>query len=90
MLQITLARELGVSGTAISKIESGKSKAPSADTLMKIAAIFEANPNWIMKGEGHPYEIQTEASSTEMAKVFSGLSPGHQAAILAAAKSLLP
>lgn len=89
MLQTTLAKGLGLSGTAVSKIESGKSKAPSAATLMKIAAIFEANPEWIMRGVGHPYEVQSSASHDEMSQVFSKLRPEHQAAILAAAKSLL-
>lgn len=90
MLQAALAKRIGLSGTAVSKIESGKSKAPSAATLMKIAAVFEANPEWIMRGVGHPYELQTTASRSDMDSVFSKLTPEHQAAILAAAKALLP
>jgi transcriptional regulator with XRE-family HTH domain len=89
MLQATLAKTLRISGAAVSKLESSKSKAPAASTLLKIAAAFEANPEWIMHGKGHPYEVQAEASSTEMASIFDKLSPQHQAAILAAAKSLL-
>ena len=88
MLQNALAARLGVSGNAVSKLESGKSKSPSSATLLKIAAIFEANPDWIMHGVGHPYELQAEASKNEMMEVFDGLSPEKQAAILAAAKAI--
>ena len=89
MLQITLAKAIGVSGTALSKIESGLSKAPAAATLLKIAAVFEANPEWIMHGTGQPFEIQNKATQGELAAVFSELTPDKQAMILAAAKALL-
>lgn len=88
MAQKTLAARLRLSGNAVSKLESGKSKAPSSVTLLKIAAIFEANPDWIMHGAGLPYEIDTEASKSEMLQVFSRLSAANQAAILAAAKAI--
>jgi transcriptional regulator with XRE-family HTH domain len=74
MLQVTLARTIGISGTALSKIESGKSKSPSASTLLKIAAVFEANPDWIMHGRGRPFEIDTQITRSEMLEVFDSLS----------------
>lgn len=89
MQQVTLAKMIGISGAAVSKLENGRSGAPSAATLLKIAAVFEANPAWIMHGKGHPYEIDMKASASEMSDVFQKLSPAHQAAILAAAKTLL-
>lgn len=88
MLQVSLAKQLGISPTAVSKLESGRSKAPAAATLLKIAAIFEANPDWIMHGRGHPYELQAVENSSEMMAIFEKLSPEKQAAILAAARAI--
>lgn len=89
MLQSTLAKTIGISGAAVSKLENGRSGSPAASTLLKIAAAFSANPEWIIHGRGHPFEIDEKVSASEMSEVFSKLSPEHQAAILAAAKSLV-
>jgi len=89
MLQSTLAKAIGIKQPSLSQIERGSSKSPSASTLLRIAAALDANPDWIINGRGHPFEPDAAVSQSEMTDVFSKLSPEHQAAILAAAKSLL-
>lgn len=89
MPQLTLAKAIGIKQPSLSQLERGKSKSPAASTLLRIAAVLEANPEWIMHGRGHPFEIDAVESDSEMRDVFSQLSPAHQAAILAAAKALL-
>lgn len=89
MLQVTLARAIGISSTAVSKLELSKSKRPAAHNLLKIAAILEANPEWIMHGKGKPWMKDTVADTGEMIETFKKLSTDKQAAILAAAKALL-
>lgn len=86
--QHALAKAINVRQPALSQIERGVSKNPASTTLLRIAAVLEANPEWIINGRGDPF-LTVVASSAEMAAVFADLSPAHQAAILAAAKSLL-
>lgn len=88
MLQSTLDKLVGIKQPSLSQLENGSTKSPAASTLLKIAATLDANPDWIIHGAGHPFELDRKASETEMAEVFSKLSPEHQAAILAAAKSI--
>ena len=47
MTQIELGVELNVSGTAISRYESGLDE-PSFDTMLKIAKFFDKDPNYLL------------------------------------------
>jgi len=50
----------------------------------------ERGPEWIMHGRGSPgTSTLPAATEQEFIKVFKSLSPEHQAALLAAAKSLV-
>lgn len=91
MSQASLARAIHITPQSLSGIESGKSKAPSAPTLLKIAAVLEANPDWIINGRGHPTnDGQDTDIASEMIRVMRELSHDQQATLLAVAKSLKP
>lgn len=89
MRQSALAKEIGITAQSLGAIENGKTKSPSASTLLKLAAVLDANPEWIIHGRGTPtIPKATPTTADEFAAVFRELSPEHQAALLAAAKAL--
>lgn len=89
MSQAELARLIGIKPQSLGGIELGKSKSPSAQTLLRLAAALDANPEWIIHGRGtHDMASIPAATEAEFVKAYRALSPEHQAAILAAAKSL--
>lgn len=89
MRQADLAKEIGITAQSLGAIELGKTRAPSAPTLLRLAAVLDANPEWIIHGRGSPtIEKATQDTVDEFVSVFKQLSPEHQAALLAAAKSL--
>lgn len=89
MSQAELARLIGITPQSLGGIELGKSKSPSAVTLLRLAAALDANPEWIIHGRGKCNLSDAPGATTEeFIRVFEALSPEHQAALLAAAKSL--
>ena len=94
MNQTTLARAVGITPPSMSEIELGKTKAPAAATLFKIAAILEANPEWLLHGRGD-YALKrsppTDAGTIEeMSSIMAELTPEQQATLLAVARALKP
>lgn len=87
MTQPALAAAVGISQPSMSNIESGHTASPSAIHLMAIAAALNANPNWIVYGEGEQ-SMPSDADESEMLKAFRELDAGRRAAILAAIKAL--
>jgi phage repressor protein C with HTH and peptisase S24 domain len=67
MTQVDLARAVGVSKVAISAIESGKTKHPSAPVLFKIADALDADAEVISTGfrTPHPTEYMSDAELAE-------------------------
>ena len=89
MSQAELARLIGIKPQSLGGIELGKSKTPASITLLRLAAALDANPEWIMTGRGNcNLSDVPQATEADFIKVFRKLSPEHQAALLAAAKSL--
>ena len=90
MSQQTLADKAGVTQSAISQAEGGATNAPAAETLLRIAAALEANPWWLVTGEGEPEGSVKDADASEMLEVFAQLKDaGQRRAILAAAKAMI-
>jgi transcriptional regulator with XRE-family HTH domain len=73
MSQSALARLVGMTPSAISQIESGTSKKPSADNLMPIAKALRVNPEWLMTGKGYTYTIDTLGDRIHAARMESGM-----------------
>jgi transcriptional regulator with XRE-family HTH domain len=53
------AREIGISAAALSDLESGKSKAPSSETLLRIRD-RGINPDYVMSGKGPRFTDHVE------------------------------
>lgn len=62
----------------------------SAPSLLKLAAALDANPQWIIVGEGDPFQMQaiTKESEQELMQAFREMDPKAQAALIAAAHAM--
>lgn len=49
-----MAARLGIKQGSLSELESGESKAPSADVLMKACNLLRLRPEYLLYGEGPP------------------------------------
>lgn len=87
MTQPQLAEVIGIRRPSMSDIESGKSKSPSAINLLKIAHALDANPWWLVTGEGDPSALPG-AARREWDALFDALPESKRRAILAAARVL--
>jgi transcriptional regulator with XRE-family HTH domain len=52
--QGSFAEKLGIKQGSLSELESGESKAPSADVLLKMADLLQLRPRYLLLGEGAP------------------------------------
>ncbi|MGF6969754.1 transcriptional regulator with XRE-family HTH domain [Paraburkholderia sp. WC7.3g] len=74
--QVRLGRAIGVSTTAIFKLESGESRMLRADHLLRIALELNANPYALLLGEHSPEFRQLGLSHSHTESVsLSGLRP---------------
>lgn len=55
--QGALAERLGIKQSSLSELESGKSKSPSADVLVKACDVLQVRPRYLWLGE-EPAELQ--------------------------------
>ncbi len=88
--QVELASKVGVTQAAISNLVTDSSRKPSAPTLLKLAAALQANPEWILTGQGDPFEINivSKRSEKDLIEAFRSMDMQAQAALLAAAKAM--
>lgn len=91
MKQTELAEKIGTTQAAISNICTNASRKPSAPTLLRMAAALQASADWIITGDGHPFEISTVGKRAEkdLLAAFRDMDPQAQAALLAAAKAMI-
>lgn len=90
MKQTELAEKVGITQAAVSNIATTASRKPSAPTLLKMAAALQASADWIMSGEGHPFEINVVGKRAEkdLLEAFRHMDEQAQSALLAAAKAM--
>ena len=88
--QVELAEKIGVTQAAISNLVTDSSRKPSAPTLLKLAAALQANPDWIMTGQGEPFQMNVigAKSEQELLEAFRHLDDQAKAALLSAAKAM--
>jgi len=88
--QVELAKKCGITQAAISNIVTDSSRKPSAPTLLKLAAALQANPEWIINGEGDPFQMNVIGAKSEqqLLEVFRDLDDQSKAALIAAAKAM--
>jgi transcriptional regulator with XRE-family HTH domain len=70
LTQVQFAQELGISGSAINQIESGKTY-PSLETIIKIHEKYKIAYNFLLTGEGFPgdsLDVSLQRSSETASK----------------------
>lgn len=84
MSQSALARAIGKTAGTIWQIEKDKYPNVRSDTLIAIAGVLDANPDWIASGRGTPYKLDAKDSmKSRINTELDDLSPEHQASVLA-------
>lgn len=88
--QVALAKKIGITQAAISNLVTDNSRKPSAPTLLKLAAALQANPDWILTGQGEPFEINVigRKAEKELLEAFRNMDDQAKAALVAAAKAM--
>lgn len=85
-----LAKALGIASASLSQIESGVTKSPAADTLLKLAVELNANPFWILDGKGDPLTwpklVGDEAGA--LLSMFNAMTDERKAVLLATCQAL--
>lgn len=91
MKQTELAETAGITQAAVSNIVTTASRKPSAPTLLRMAAALQASADWIITGEGHPFEINVIGAEVEkeLLITFRKMDAQAQSALLAAAKVMI-
>jgi transcriptional regulator with XRE-family HTH domain len=89
MTQQQLAKAIGVDQSAISQIERGDSKSANAENLLKIAAVLNTNPQWLLTGKGDKDLSNFRPDDGDVTKLANNLPPDKKAAWIAAGLALL-
>ena len=90
MKQTGLAEKIGVTQAAVSNIVTTSTRKPSAPTLLRMAAVLQASADWIITGNGDPFEISVIGveSEKELIEAFRNMNVQAQSALIAAAKAM--
>lgn len=88
--QVQLADKIGRTQASISNLITTSTRRPNAETLLRMAAALECSAEWLVRGEGHPFEISTVGKKAEkdLLEAFRAMEPQAQAALLAAAHAM--
>ena len=89
MTQTQLAKAIGVDQSAISQIERGDSKGANAENLLKIAAVLQTNPQWLLTGRGDKDLSNFHPDDSEVTRLANNLPSDKKAAWIAAGLALL-
>ena len=90
LTQAQLAQQVGRSQEAISLLESGGTKEPSATTLIRVARVLRCSVRWLMTGTGtmDDRDIPTTEDEVELLVLTRNMSIAHRQALLATARAL--
>jgi transcriptional regulator with XRE-family HTH domain len=90
MKQTELAEKIGRTQAAISNVVTDSSRRPNAETLLRMAAALQCSAEWMVTGEGHPFEVNVVGKKAEkdLLEAFRGMDMQAQSALLAAAKAM--
>lgn len=90
MKQVELAEKISRTQASISNIVTDSSRRPNAETLLRLAAALECSAEWLVRGEGHPFEVSTvgRQPEKELLEAFRAMDPQAQLALIAAAKAM--
>lgn len=89
MTQAQVGAAIGIRQTSVKDIELGSSKSPSALTLVRMAKLFEVDPEWLLTGRGHRNPVATfTTEEVELLLLYRDLTPEGRAYLLGRAKTL--
>lgn len=88
--QVALAEKIGRTQAAISNLVTTSTRRPNAETLLRLAAALECSAEWLVRGEGHPFEISVvgKRAEKELLAAFRDMDQQAQSALLAAALAM--
>lgn len=91
MKQTEVAQAAGVTQAAISNIVTDSSRKPSAPTLLSLVSVLQANPHWVITGNGSPFEITTVGREDErqLLEFYRELDQAAKLSLLNTAKSMV-
>ena len=90
MKQTELAALIKRTQASISNIVTDSTRRPNAETLLRVAAALQCSADWIVRGEGHPFEINTVGAADEkrLLEEWRKLDDQAKSAILAAVHAM--
>lgn len=90
MKQTELAEKIGRTQASISNLVTTSTRRPNAETLLRMAAALECSAEWLVRGDGHPFEINVIGKKAEkdLIEAFRGMDPQAQSALIAAAHAM--
>jgi transcriptional regulator with XRE-family HTH domain len=90
MKQTELAEKIGRTQASISNVVTQSSRKPNAETLLRMAAALQCSAEWLVTGEGHPFEINVVGRRAEkdLLAAFRQLDDQAKAALIAAALAM--
>ncbi len=65
MKQTELAAAIGRTQASISNVCTDSSRRPNAETLLRMAAALQCSADWLVRGNGHPFEINVVGADDE-------------------------
>jgi transcriptional regulator with XRE-family HTH domain len=88
--QVQLANKIGRTQASISNLITTSTRRPNAETLLRMAAALECSAEWLVRGDGHPFEVSTvgKKSEKDLLDAFRNMEPQAQSALLAAAHAM--
>lgn len=88
--QVALAEKIGRTQASISNVITNSTRRPNAETLLRLAAALECSAEWLVRGDGHPFEVSTvgKKAEKELLQAFRDMDNQAQSALLAAAKAM--
>lgn len=88
--QSELARRVGVSSAAINHLESGRTAALKAETLIRLAAALQVSAYWLEHGSGAATpDARLTPDESEVMALYHALSEGRRLVWLSTGRALL-
>lgn len=84
--QQEFAKLVGMSQSALSEVESGRSKEPRASAFMRMVRLLQVSPRWLAEGKGPMRDHNDD--ERELIEVFRGIDEKSRRLLLASARAL--
>lgn len=90
LTQPELAELAKIKQASLSELETGETKRPRGDTLVRIAKALQVDPDWLITGAGSPARaVQPDEAQQELLAIWNDLAEANRIALMATARALL-